>query len=87
MPKNFATIVLLSILIGCGSVGEGPKVQVKMEEVPPPAIKTAQAKVPGMLFTEAFLKKDGTYEIRGKTKTGKVREVEVKADGTFVELV
>ena len=86
MPKNFATIVLLSILIGCGSVGEGPKVQVKMEEVPPAALKTAQAKVPGMLFTEAFLKKDGTYDIRGKTKTGKVREVEVKADGTFVEL-
>ena len=86
MLKNFASIVLLSILIGCGSVGEGPKVQVKMEEVPPPALKTAQAKVPGMLFTEAFLKKDGTYEIRGKTKTGKVREVEVKADGTFVDL-
>lgn len=86
MLKNFASIVLLSILIGCGSVGEGPKVQVKMEEVPPQALKTAQAKVPGMLFTEAFLKKDGTYEIRGKTKTGKVREVEVKADGTFVDL-
>ena len=86
MPKNFATIVLLSILIGCGSVGEGPKVQVKMEEVPPAALKTVQAKVPGMLFTEAFLKKDGTYEIRGKTKTGKVHEVEVKADGTFVDL-
>jgi hypothetical protein len=86
MPKNFATILLLSILIGCGSIGEGPKVQVKMEEVPPAALKTAQNKVPGILFTEAFLKKDGTYEIRGKTKTGKVREVEVKADGTFVEL-
>jgi hypothetical protein len=57
-----------------------------MEEVPPAALKTAQDKLPGMLFTEAFLKKDGTYEIRGKTKTGKVREVEVKADGTFVEL-
>ena len=86
MPKNLASIVLLSILIGCGSIGEGPKVQVKMEEVPPAALKTAQEKLPGMLFTEAFLKKDGTYEIRGKTKTGKVREVEVKADGTFVEL-
>ena len=86
MQKNFASIVLLSILIGCGSIGEGPKVQVKMEEVPPVALKTAQAKVPGMLFTEAFLKKDGTYEIRGKTKTGKVHEVEVKADGTFVDL-
>ena len=86
MKKNFATIFLLSILIGCGSIGEGPKVQVKMEEVPPAALKTAQEKLPGMLFTEAFLKKDGTYEIRGKTKTGKVREVEVKADGTFVDL-
>jgi hypothetical protein len=86
MPKNLASIALLSILIGCGSIGEGPKVQVKMEEVPPAALKTAQNKLPDMLFTEAFLKKDGTYEIRGKTKTGKVREVEVKADGTFVEL-
>jgi hypothetical protein len=27
-----------------------------------------------------------TYEIRRKTKTGKVREVKVKADGTFVDL-
>ena len=86
MPKDFASIVLLSILIGCGSIGEGPKVQVKMEEVPPAALKTAQDKLPGMLFTEAFLKKDGTYEIRGKAKTGKVREVEVKADGTFIDL-
>jgi hypothetical protein len=77
---------MLSILIGCGSIGEGPKVQVKMEDVPPAALKTAQDKLPGMVFTEAFLKKDGTYEVRGKTKTGKVREVEVKADGTFVEL-
>ncbi|NBR06033.1 MAG: hypothetical protein EBT92_09700 [Planctomycetes bacterium] len=86
MLKNTAPILLLSILIGCGSEGEGPKVQVKMEEVPPAALKTAQGKVPGMVFTEAFLKKDGTYELRGKTKTGKVREVEVKADGTFVDL-
>ena len=86
MLKNTAPILLLSILIGCGSEGEGPKVQVKMEEVPPAALKTAQGKEPGMEFTEAFLKKDGTYELRGKTKTGKVREVEVKADGTFVDL-
>jgi len=86
MLKNIAPILLLTVLIGCGSEGEGPKVQIKMEEVPPAALKTAQGKLPGMLFTEAFLKKDGTYEVRGKTKTGKVREVEVKADGTFVEL-
>jgi len=78
--------LIVLILAGCGSIGEGPKVQIKMEEIPEAAMKTAKLKLPGMLFTEAFLKKDGTYEIRGKTKTGKVREVEVKADGTFVDL-
>lgn len=78
--------IVLAGLVGCGSVGEGPKVQVKLEDVPPAAMKTAKEKLPGMNFTEAFMKKDGTYEIRGKTKTGKVREVEVKADGTFVDL-
>lgn len=86
MNKVALIILLFSVLIGCGSVGEGPKVQIKMDEVPPAALKTAQNKLPGMVFTEAFLKKDGTFEIRGKTKTGKVREVEVKADGTFVDL-
>lgn len=85
MARNIWSLVLVGLL-GCGSAGEGPKVQVKMEEVPAAAIKTAKEKVPGMTFTEAFIKKDGTYEIRGKTKTGKVREVEVKADGTFVDL-
>ena len=78
--------IVLAGLVGCGSVGEGPKVQVKLEDVPPAAMKTAKEKLSGMNFTEAFMKKDGTYEIRGKTKTGKVREVEVKADGTFVDV-
>jgi len=85
MARNIWSLVLVGLL-GCGSAGEGPKVQVKMEEVPAAAMKTAKEKVPGMTFTEAFIKKDGTYEIRGKTKMGKVREVEVKADGTFVDL-
>lgn len=85
MARNIWSLVLVGLL-GCGSAGEGPKVQVKMEEVPAAAMKTAKEKVAGMTFTEAFIKKDGTYEIRGKTKTGKVREVEVKADGTFVDL-
>lgn len=86
MKHVFQVCLLMAFLTGCGSSWEGPKVQVKMEEVPPAALKTAQEKIPGMVFTEAFLKKDGTYEVRGKTKTGKVREVEVKADGTFVDL-
>jgi len=60
---------------------------VKLEDVPAPAMKTVKEKAPDVQgFHEAYRKKDGTYEIRGKTKTGKVVEVEVKEDGTFVDI-
>ena len=85
MRRLMIVSVLLLCAIGCGG-GEGEKTGVKLEDVPPPAMKTAKEKLPGINFHEVYLKKDGTYEIRGKDKTGKVREVEVKADGTFVDL-
>jgi len=79
--------VVLSAAWGCGSAGEGPKTPVKMEDVPAPAMKTAKEKAPEVTnFHEAYRKKDGVLEIRGKTKTGKVIEVEVKDDGTFVDI-
>ena len=77
---------VLSAACGCGGVGEGPKTPVKLADVPAPAMKTAKEKAPDVTFNEAFRKKDGTLEIRGKTKTGKVVEVEVKDDGTFVDI-
>ena len=39
-----------------------------------------------MKFHKAYCRKDGTLEIRSKDKNGKVLEVEVKDDGTFVVL-
>ena len=79
-------LALALVAGGCGE-GEGPKTPVKMEDVPAPALKTAKEKAPEVVsFTEAYRKKDGTLEIRGKTKAGKVIEVEVKDDGTFVEI-
>ena len=81
--------VVLSAAFGCGSGGgsEGPKTPVKLEDVPAPAMRTAKEKAPEVVhFDEAFRKKDGTLEIRGKPKTGKVVEVEVKDDGTFVDI-
>jgi hypothetical protein len=85
MRKQIIVAVVFLALCGCGD-GEGAKTPVKLEDVPAPAMKVAQEKLPGIKFHEAYRKKDGTYEIRGKEKTGKVREVEVKADGTFVAL-
>jgi hypothetical protein len=81
----FVGVVLLAA-VGCGG-GEADKVAVKLEDVPAPAMKTAKEKAPEVVaFHEAYRKKDGTFEIRGKTKTGKVIEVEAKADGTFVDI-
>lgn len=74
------------ILAGCGNGGE-EKSPIKLEEVPAAAMKTAKEKAPEVAtFHEAYKKKDGTFEVRGKTKTGKVIEVEVKGDGTFVDI-
>ncbi|HEV3385735.1 MAG TPA: hypothetical protein VG097_13045 [Gemmata sp.] len=83
-------LVFLALLCltacGCGS-GREEKTAIKLEEVPSAAMKTAKEKAPEVAtFHEAYLKKDGTYEVRGKTKNGKVIEVEVKEDGTFVDI-
>jgi hypothetical protein len=79
--------VALSVVCGCGSVGEGPKTPVKLEDVPAAAMKTAKEKAPeGVSFYEARRKKDGTLEIVGKRRDGKIIEVEVKDDGTFVDI-
>jgi hypothetical protein len=84
-PLLFA--VALSVVCGCGGVGEGPKTPVKLEDVPAAAMKTAKEKAPDVVsFHEAYRKKDGTLEIRGKRRDGKVIEVEVKDDGTFVDI-
>jgi len=88
MRNAIIAACLTFALCGCGKKddGEGPKSVVKLEDVPAPAMQTAKEKLPGMKFTEAYLKKDGTYEVRGKDNTGKVREVEVKGDGTFIQI-
>ena len=79
--------IVLASAGGCGNSGEGPKTPVKLEDVPAPAMQTAKEKAPEVAnFHEVYRKKDGTLEIRGKTKAGKVIEVEVKDDGTFVDL-
>jgi uncharacterized membrane protein YkoI len=85
MRKLAFSVVVCLAALGCGS-GAEVKTAIKLEDVPTRALKTAQEKAPNVTFSEAYLKKDGTYEVRGKTKTGKVVEVEVKEDGTFLDI-
>jgi hypothetical protein len=85
--RQFVFLAMLCLLLcGCGA-GREEKSPIKLEEVPAAAMKTAKEKAPEVAsFHEAYRKKDGTYEVRGKTKTGKVIEIEVKEDGTFVDI-
>jgi hypothetical protein len=86
MKRQVFALVVCLALAGCGN-GEADKTVVRIEDVPAPAMQTAKERAPEVqTFHEAYRKKDGTYEIRGKTKTGKVIEVEVKEDGTFVDI-
>lgn len=79
-----ASVGLVLCLAGCGGK-KADKVPMKLEEVPPEIMKIGKEKLPDVTIIEAF--KDGpNYELRGKTKTGKVREVDIAPDGKVVEL-
>lgn len=79
---------LLGSVFGCGESHEHDEV-VPIDQVPPAALKAAREKLPGVKFDTAWKeKKEGgdAYEIRGKTKEGKVQDAKVTADGKVLEV-
>jgi hypothetical protein len=72
--------------LGCGGNSEAGRVVVPFDQLPPPLLKVAQDKLPDVKFHEVWRKPNGVYEIRGKNKQGKVREVEVNAKGEVVDV-
>ncbi len=88
MKVSHVFAAVLVGLAGCSEPHE-PDVPVTIEQVPANLVKIANEKLPGIKFDSAYKgKKDGKeiYEIRGKGKDGKTREVEVFADGTLIEI-
>jgi hypothetical protein len=59
---------------------------MNIADVPPAFMETARKELPDVVFDEVWVKKDGTLEIRGKAMNGKVREVEIRPDGTVEEI-
>lgn len=82
----------LLLALACGGCGgkppeEGPGLTtLKLEDVPPELMKIAREKLPGVAFDTVWRKPSGTFEIRGKAKNGKIREVDIRPDGTVEEV-
>jgi hypothetical protein len=82
--RCFSLCVLASIVMGCG--GESSGELVPLEKVPPAMVQTAREKLPDVHFENAVKRSDGSYEVRGKDKQGKVRDVEFSASGEVTEI-
>jgi hypothetical protein len=58
---------------------------VPIDKVPETVMKTAQEKLPDVKFETAW-KEGEAYEVRGKSKDGKVRDVRVSPEGKVLEV-
>ena len=62
---------------------------VPIDKVPDTVMKAAQEELPDVKFDTAWKEKEGkdeVFEVPGKTKDGKVRDVKVGPDGKILEV-
>jgi hypothetical protein len=82
---RYALMLFLTIaMLGCNT--EGKKEPVALDQVPENVMKVAKEKLPDVKFERAQKKANGEYEVIGKDKDGKVREIDIKPDGTVTEI-
>jgi hypothetical protein len=82
-----AVILAFGFAFGCAGTPPKSDPVVPIEEVPLKVMDVARKRLPGFTFDTVYkMKIEGkdAYEVRGKDKRGKVREVEVSADGEVI---
>jgi hypothetical protein len=87
MPRKIAMAALLAALLGCEAEMDDER-PIDVEKVPASVLKVAKDEMPGVDFERAWTGKSGgemTYEIRGTTEDGKVREIRITASGQVLE--
>ena len=84
--RLFWLFVVLCLISGCGVVRRDPPKRIDLKEVPESIMKIAREKLPDVNFDNALMKPSGTYEVRGKNKAGKLREIDIRPDGTVEEI-
>ncbi len=83
--SRFAGLILLLLLSGCGE-SHSPSANVPIDQIPEPVIKVAKEKLPNVNFEQAWKTRSGNYEVRGKAKDGKVRDIQVSPSGEVIEI-
>jgi hypothetical protein len=96
MRRNQLILLIGLLVIVAGGAGafywrssshnEPKAVIVPLKDVPEAFLKKAKTALPDLNFDHAQRLPNGKYEIRGKLKSGKVREVELTSTGELVEV-
>jgi hypothetical protein len=86
LPLLATCLAAVAVTAGCSRPPAAPEAVMRIEDVPPELMKIAQQELPGVRFDSVWRKPSGTLEIRGREKNGKVREVEVRPDGSIQEV-
>ncbi len=82
--RQLLLVSLVVLLVGCGpAVIDTP---ILVEDVPANLRQIADENLPEVKFDQAIRRSDGTYEIRGKDAKGKVRDIDLAADGKVIEI-
>jgi hypothetical protein len=88
MKRTVVALLLALAAAGCGNEPTSEQI-IPLESVPANVMEAARKQLPGLTFDTAYkMKVDGkdAYEIRGKDKRGKVREVEVSPTGEVLAI-
>lgn len=87
MRRRFVTALLACSAWGCADddddVGK-VKTAMPMDQVPAAVLKAAKAAAPDLTFYAAYkdtFQGQDSIELKGKTKSGKIREIEVSPQG------
>jgi hypothetical protein len=80
-------------LAGCGEEGVTAttiRKKIKVEDLPEPVLKAAQKRLSDCKIQDAYENREKgitlqSYEIRGRNKRGKIREVRVSLTGEILE--
>ena len=79
-------LLQIGVILLCGCSAESAASPLPLDQLPPGHLQKAEEKMQSLnrrdvKFQSASLKKDGTYEIRGKDSRGKSWEVEIDKNG------